>query len=366
MAGIVFSPALHPEFNFDGVPTGAAKALPVVLNARVLGSGVGGVRRVAVELSSALDLLCAERGLAPLARLAPGRLPHVWEQAALPLAARGRVVLGLGNQGPVFASNAITMIHDAQVFASPASYPTAFRLWYRASLPLLGRRHRRILTVSRFAASELVRFGIADPDKISVVPNGVDHILRPIPDGSVLDRFELSPGRYACALASPQAHKNIALLLTAFARPELSHLRLVLTGPANPGAFAAPISPNAVFTGALGDGALRALLAAALCQLCQSRTEGFGLPPLEAMRLGTPAIIAPAGALPETCGPAALRAAVDDPGAWAAAIARLDASPEEARARGAAGREHARKFTWRRSAEAVLAILEAECSEMAQ
>lgn len=338
--------------------------LPVAVNARVLATGGGGVRRVAEELLRALDRLLAERGYGPLPRLAPAAVqPQVWEQVALPLAARGRLILGLGNQGPVLCRNAVTMIHDAQVFASPASYAPAFRLWYRASLPLVGRRHRRVLTVSRFAAGELVRFGIAPPERIAVVPNGVDHILRPPPEYSILGRLGLEPGGYACALASTRAHKNLSLLLAAFARPELAGLRLVLTGPVPRTPLAAP--SNVVLAGELDDGELRALLAGALCQLCPSTTEGFGLPPLEAMRLGTPAIIAPAGALPETCGAAALRAPLGEPAAWAAAVARLAADPEEARARGAAGRDHARAFTWRRAAEAVLDILETECLEAA-
>ena len=345
------------------IPVAAApRVLPVAVNARVLGTGEGGVRRVAAELLRALDALLPARGYAVLPRLHPPQhAPHLWEQAGLPVAAGGRLILGFANQGPVLARNAITMIHDAQIFASPASYPPAFRLWYRASLPLIGRRHRRILTVSQFAAAELVRFGIARPERITVVPNGVDHILRPSPDRRILDRLGLVPGGYACAVASTRAHKNVALLLRAFVRPELAPLRLVLTGPARRGDFATPVPGNVVFAGEVSDAELRALLEAALCQLCPSTTEGFGLPPLEAMRLGTPAVIAPAGALPETCGPAALRAPLGDPAGWAAAIAGLADDPHMARARGAAGRAHARAFTWGRAAAAVLAVLEAEC-----
>lgn len=369
--------ALEPDPSLAPEPRGLPERqprptpLPVVLNARALATGSGGVCRVATELARALDSLCAERGIAPLQRLAPPwRLrgtaaSQLWEQAALPLAAQGRLILGLANQGPLLARHAVTMIHDAQAFATPRSYGLAFRLWYRASLPLLGRRHRRILTVSRFSRDELVRFGVAPPERISIVPNGVDHILRPRPDASILPRLGLSPGGYACALASTQAHKNIPLLLAAFARPEIGHLRLVLTGPARRGDFGPAVPPNVLFAGTLSDGALRALLAHAVAQLCPSTTEGFGLPPLEALCLGTPAIIAPAGALPETCGRAALQASPDDPSAWAAALAHLAAEPEAARARGAAGQAHARAFTWHRAAERLLSLLETECPDPA-
>lgn len=363
MAATVSTAAATLETSLS---TGTPRRLPVVVNGRILATGRGGVHRVATELLAALDTLMAERGLTPLPRLSlGGGFPYLWEQVGLPLATGGRLVLGLGNQGPVLTRNAITMIHDAQVFASPRSYAPGFRLWYRASLPMIGRRHRRILTVSRFAASELVRFGIAPADRIAIVPNGVDHIVRPDPDRTILARLGLKPGSYACALASSQAHKNIPLLLAAFSRPELSHLRLVLTGAARREDFRRPVPPGTVFAGTVSDASLRALLAGAVAQLCPSTTEGFGLPPLEAMRLGTPSVIAPAGALPETCGPSAIHAPADDPAAWAAAIARLASSPGEASARGNAGRSHAIRFTWRRAAERVLAILEAECPDPA-
>ncbi|MFD2135390.1 glycosyltransferase [Novosphingobium resinovorum] len=91
------------------------------------------------------------------------------------------------------------------------------------------------------------------------------------------------------------------------------------------------VPDDAVFVGSCDDQALRALYAGARCLLCPSRTEGFGLPPLEAMLCGTPAVVAPAGAVPEVCRDAVLYADVDDPASWAQAIAALD--PASLRAR---------------------------------
>ena len=117
------------------------------------------------------------------------------------------------------------MIHDAQIYLTPRSYTRPFRLWYRFSLPLLGRRGAAILTVSDYSRDQLVRFGVAPRDRITVIHNGADHILRAVPDRAIVERLALAPRRYACALANTQAHKNIAMLLRAFAdrrlgRPE--------------------------------------------------------------------------------------------------------------------------------------------------
>jgi glycosyltransferase involved in cell wall biosynthesis len=84
--------------------------------------------------------------------------------------------------------------------------------------------------------------------------------------------------------------------------------------------------------------------------------EGFGLPPLEAMRLGTPTIISDRGALPEVCGEAALRVAPDETEALRMAMARLAADPAEREARSVAGRIQAQGFTWDAAAKGVVAV----------
>jgi glycosyltransferase involved in cell wall biosynthesis len=96
----------------------------------------------------------------------------------------------------------------------------------------------------------------------------------------------------------------------------------------------------------------------ALCLAFPSTTEGFGLPPLEAMLLGCPAIVAPCGALPEVCGAAALYAGPDDAMAWVAAIRRLADEPDERSTFSQIARDHARQFTWRKAALQLVAELQ--------
>ena len=103
--------------------------------------------------------------------------------------------------------------------------------------------------------------------------------------------------------------------------------------------------------------ALAALIQHALCYASPSRTEGFGLPPLEAMLQGCPAVVSTAGALPEVCGAAALYAAPDDPGAWVSAIRALADDPALRARHTALGRAHAAGFTWRRAGERLMDVL---------
>jgi glycosyltransferase involved in cell wall biosynthesis len=349
----------------------------LIFNGKFLSAGPTGVHRVAEELLRALDALLAEGGhpgpellcprgvrRLPLARIRQREVGLTrwipWEQVELPLHARDGLIVNLCNLGPLAAPRAVTLIHDAQVHLTPRSYSRAFRLWYRLCLPILGRRARRVLTVSNFSRDQLAAHGIAPRERITVIPNGVDHILRTPADPAARRRLGLDPGRYACALANTQPHKNIPLLLKAFARPELRHLHLVLIGEADAEAFRRrghPPPPNACFAGRIPDPELRGLVEGALAFLCPSLTEGFGLPPLEAMALGTPAIVAPEGALPEVCAEAALYAAADAPAAWAASLRRLADDPAHRADYGRRGPARAERYTWRAAALALLAAI---------
>lgn len=364
------------------------------LNGKFLAAPPTGVHRVAQELGNALADLMAEghpaaRGLSlellvprdgavgarrmrvPARTLGPFR--HIaWEQLTLPLRhGGGGTLLNLCNVGPVLARDAVTMIHDVQVLLTPGSYGAGFRAWYRLLQPAIARRHRMILTVSEYSRGQIVAAGLAKPGRVAVIPNGVDHVLANRAEPGVVVRLGLGAepglgqgaaqgGGYVLALANTQVHKNVGLLLRAFADPMLAGLRLVLFGGARAEDFVAaghPVPANAVFAGRVGDGELRALMEQALCLAFPSTTEGFGLPPLEAMRLGCPAIVAPCGALPEVCGDAATIASPDDPREWAMQIARMASDPEWREACVRAGLARAARFTWRSSAERLCGVL---------
>lgn len=353
----------------------------VLINGRFLAAKPAGVQRVAAGLITGMDACLsdatelaeprftlikpvqAQRDM-PLARIltrTAGRLNgQPWEQIELPWLARGATLVNLCNLGPLTHPRSITMIHDAQVFLSPHSYSRAFRSWYMFALPRIGARALKILTVSEYSRQQLIQFKVAPADRIVVVPNGVDHLRRVAPDQSVLNDLNLAQRPFVLGLANTQTHKNVSLLLKAFASPRLSEVTLVLMGPASEADFAAlglHLPPNVVIAGLVTDGQMRSLMEAARALAFPSTTEGFGLPPLEAMSLGCPTIVAPCGALPEVCGEASLYAGPDDVEAWVAGIAQLVEDPDASRAKSNAGLEQAAKFTWAKSSTKLLNII---------
>lgn len=348
----------------------------IAFNGKFLGAAPTGVHRVAEQLMAATDALIAgqtsfgsdytvvvreQTEVPPYRHIACVRETHwarkmhriAWEQIYFPLARRKDFILNLCNLGPLFHRDSATMIHDAQVYSAPDSYSLPFRLWYKFLFFFIGKRHKIIFTVSEFSKQELVRYGIASAEKIVVVHNGCDHVLQIRPDEQQLAKLNLERGRYVLALANTQRHKNIGVLFKAFASAELKDIELVLFGGATRAEFEAlghVVPPNVRFAGRIGDPELVGLMTHAGALAFPSLTEGFGLPPLEAMALGCPVVAAPFGALPEVCGNAALYADPFDPQAWRANIltALNDAAARQALI--AAGRIQAGEFTWKQAA----------------
>ena len=352
----------------------------LAINGKFLTAGPTGVHRVAEQLLRQLAIHRLEltkifeeapRLIAPPSLRDDG--PHVfdvdrrgifhgqlWEQLDLPRLSRSDLLLNLCNLGPIASRAAITMIHDAQVFITPDSYSRSFASFYRRVLPALGHRHAKILTVSEFSADQLVRYGVAERENIVVVANGVDHVLAYEAQPEILARLGLVAHQFVVGLANVQIHKNIGLLLKTFAAPALADLKLVLMGTAVREQFEALghfVPKNVIFAGQISDGELRALLESALCVACPSTTEGFGLPPLEGMVLGCPAIMAPCGALIEVGAKGALFAAPDDSEQWVVAIRRLADEPDHWAFYSRAGQERASHFTWKRAGEQLLGVI---------
>ncbi len=349
------------------------------LNGKFYSGAVNGVHRVADRLLRELDGLAVAgqepagwdmRLLLPVAGNwapsfaaivpVPQRMGHTqgWEQGILPFVARHGVLASFANLAPAFHAAKLTMVHDAQFRLFPDSYPAKLRWGYRALVPRGARSSRIVLTVSDYARDSLATFGIAGPAATQVIHNGADHITETPADGGVLGRHGLVAGGYALLFGSTARYKNAGVVFAAFARPELAAMPLVVIGPDRATLEGAGLAPptGAVFVGGIDDAALRGLYDGAHCLLYPSRTEGFGLPPVEAMLCGCPVVAAPAGAIPEVCRDAVLYAGLDNAGDWASAVLALHGDGVR-RAKVAAGRARARAFTWKAAGVSLARLL---------
>lgn len=285
---------------------------------------------------------------------------HSWEQIHLPRAAAGRGLLSLCNVGPVLHSHQVVCIHDMNTRLVPGSYSFPFRAFYRLIVPLLGRTARRITTVSEFSASQLLAYGVCSGDKLTVIPNGKEHAVEWRPLHSEATQ-SVAGKSTILLLASKAPHKNIAMLAQLAGKLAARGLKLAIAGVKDPRIFSTGDvagddgqRSGLVWLGRIRDEEFAALLDDCLCLALPSLTEGFGLPPLEAMARGCPVVVSDRASLPEVCGPAALYAAADDPDAWLMQFDKLSASPQLQKELAIAGRERASSFSWRHAAQKYL------------
>lgn len=349
------------------------------INGRFLTQPITGVQRYGREILLALDRLIVAghpltEGLAielltphHTAEIVPdlatievravgGANGQAWEQIVLPLHARG-AVLSLCNTGPLALRRQVVCMHDTTVWDYPASYSRAFRMLYRTLLPTLGHHVAAVATVSRYSAGQLMRRHIVGSAP-TVIPNGHEHVLSWQRDPSVAG--EGNSENLAVVVGSLAPHKNLPLVMRLAERIAGSGIRVAVAGALDPAVFNHPAisgGDQVVWLGRLSDEELAGLLRHALCLLFPSYSEGFGLPPLEAMALGCPVIASTAASLPEICGDAALYAPPSDPQAWQDALLRLRESPGLRQKLSEAGRRRARQFSWQRSAEAYLGLM---------
>ena len=271
--------------------------------------------------------------VARLPRLVPDRYrvlrvaSRLAEQVRLPLVS-GELIYSPANLAPVVSARNVVVIHDAAALRHPEWYSRPYVAWQRAVLPRIAKRARLVITVSEFSKAELAdTLGV---DAL-VIPNGVDERFRPSPD----------KGDYALAVGTRIARKNLGALEAAAEALRARGIELVAAGSGR--SYMRQEATTIRQLGYVPDDELPSLYARARVLLMPSLYEGFGLPVLEAMASGTPVVAANRGALPETCGDAAL---VVEPEEFAEAA--LEALDDDRLI--AAGLERAARFTWERTA----------------
>jgi glycosyltransferase involved in cell wall biosynthesis len=361
------------SISHNGEPAAAVWAI----NGRYVTQRMTGVQRYAHEIVAALDrILMQDREAARRLRLRlvlpPGadqaplhsqidQVPtrrgrgHAWDQLVLPWHASS--VLSLGNFGPVLARQHIVCIHDANTFIQPESYSRGFGIAYRTLLPLVGRTARRVATVSQFSADMLVAHGVCGREKIFIAPNGHEHALRWDASRARVNVIRPHERPYVLLLGSSAKHKNIEIVLAQSQALDENGIDIVIVGSGST-IFSAVategVRPNVHYTGYVGDDDLAGLYEGALCLAFPSRTEGFGIPPLEAMARGCPVVSSTAASLTEVGGDAVAYIDPDDGNGWRDALIALAMDPGRRAAMSAQGRKRAGLFSWQRSAEIYL------------
>lgn len=229
---------------------------------------------------------------------------------------RCQAIFALFVHVPLFGSiPVISVAHDAFPRSNPEWYPGRKRILLDQLTASACRRSSIVITVSEFSRSELVKHYHIAESKVLVAPNGLGNELSPMDIGSAqtLKDGLLTASRYIFTISTLEPRKNLDGLIRAFnllkSNPEFSDLKLVVAGAKGwlgsaiqAEVEASPVKDDIVFLGYISELEMNAVMQLADVFAFVSHVEGFGIPVLEAMTLGTPVVCSNTSSLPEVAG----------------------------------------------------------------
>jgi glycosyltransferase involved in cell wall biosynthesis len=221
----------------------------------------------------------------------------------------------------------------------------------------VARRLQRIITVSENSFKDIVTDHKVDPDRMAVVPVGVDiDLFKPLPE------VEVVPGRLVTTASADVAMKGLKYLLEALAkvRTERDDAHLVVIGKRKPGGASDQtitklgLEDHVEFVTGVSERRIIELYSEAELAVVPSLYEGFSLPAIEAMACGTPLLGTTGGAVPEVIGKDGDTALVVEPGDSEALAAKINwafAQKDLRKTIGARGRKRIMdRWSWKHTA----------------
>lgn len=268
-----------------------------------------------------------------------------------------------------FDGPTVVTVHDLSWIRFPETHPPervkALNRHFERGLARAGM----VITDSEHVRSELIEtFGLS-AGRIRAIPLAANELFAPVKESVAAPRLAvhgLQPDQFFLSVGTLEPRKNLPRVVQAYrSLPESIQSRLPLVLVGNIGWSPGPLEE--VLQPLIANGRVRRLgylpredlaivTASALALVYPSLYEGFGLPPLEAMRCGVPPIVSAASSMSEVTGDAALLVDPTDSQAIGEAMRRLAEDKSLRRRLGESGRSRAAIFSWRRCAAETVGV----------
>lgn len=269
----------------------------------------------------------------------------------------------------------IITVHDLVAWLFPTRHNVKATIIERLTLRLALKKCAHVIPVSHHTQSDLEKIFHVKKEKMTVVPCAARAAFKPIsPEAKAKFRNEKSlPSTYFLSVGTLEPRKNLVTLLKSFAQirqsPQLTSLPdevcLVVVGGEGwsckkiyDTVRRLNLTEQVRFVGYASEKELIGYYNTATALVFPSLYEGFGMPPLEAMQSGCPVICSNLSSLPEVVGHAAITTEPRDEQAIAEAMINISTNENLRNELREKGLRQAEKFSWARSASALLDLCE--------
>ncbi|MFA5750334.1 MAG: glycosyltransferase family 1 protein [Candidatus Shapirobacteria bacterium] len=310
----------------------------------------------------------------------------LWSRIALPLfllfqTEKLNLFFSLSHYSPMFCRfPTVPTIHDLGYlqFKNQFTKKDLYQLinWTKQSI----KKAKHIITVSQFSKDELEKIYHVPSSKISIAYNGVDTPpdIYQQTQQKILSSYNLQNRNYYLYLGTLKPNKNIPFLVRSFSkflkqekksslhqgRMSEGQVGLVIAGKKGwlfdeifNTVKKEGIESNVIFTDFVSESQKWTLYKNAICSILPSTYEGFGIPAIESMKIGTPVIVSNIPPLKEVVKNSGLF--IDPKNESDLCQKMIDiADPQIRQKYSVLGQTQANKFTWEQTAKSVLKVFE--------
>ena len=285
-----------------------------------------------------------------------------WNFFIMPFLVRRQLVYSFSSHGSPFIKNQIITIHDLICFSFPAQHKFQF---YKYLVPIIIKSSKKVVAISEFTKSEILKYYDIPKDKVVVIYNGANTLTYNKNEDDEDEFFKIAGHTpFFITVGASYVHKNIENQLKAIALVDNITVNFIIVAKKNAyGNYLRQMAKelglkNVIFLHYVSENLLSKLYKEAICNIYISSYEGFGFPPLEAASMNTVSLVSKIEVMKEILGNNAIFVDSSSPQAIASEIKAIYLNRNNLDTYKSGFDDLLSKFTWENAGKSVMNLIE--------